>query len=384
MKRIAPLSVVGCFGLLFAASTCFAQAYKITDLGPLSPAGINTWGQVVGNYNNQAYLWTKRDGMRPLGTLAGGTFSRAAAINDLGMIAGTADGSGTAYSLSYGNYECSDLIQPFVWTHRNGFRTPPVVLDPWRTDVGPSCNFVDYATGINDLGQVVGRDGPLASYDWAFLWTSADGMTLFGGSFSPTMANAISNTSQIVGQNSIYGNSIGHATSWKKGVATDLGSLGGGGDVWQYASSANSVNDLGQVVGWSTLGPLCCPSLGVMSHVHAVLWTPSGAIHDLETLPGDTSSAASKINFFGLVIGSSGNTEYFAWDWAQPFEVVGRPFVWSERTGILDLNTLIPGNSGWVLNSATDINIWGQIVGDGTLDGQPHGFLLTPRTLHGF
>ena len=34
---------------------------------------------------------------------------------------------------------------------------------------------------------------------------------------------------------------------------------------------------------------------------------------------------------------------------------------------------------GWLLNSATDINVWGQIVGMGTLNGQPHGFLLTPR-----
>ena len=25
-----------------------------------------------------------------------------------------------------------------------------------------------------------------------------------------------------------------------------------------------------------------------------------------------------------------------------------------------DLNALIPSNSGWVLNSATDINLWGQ------------------------
>jgi len=44
-----------------------------------------------------------------------------------------------------------------------------------------------------------------------------------------------------------------------------------------------------------------------------------------------------------------------------------------------DLNTLIHSNSGWVLNTATDINVWGQIVGSGTLNGQPHGYLLTPK-----
>ena len=40
-----------------------------------------------------------------------------------------------------------------------------------------------------------------------------------------------------------------HAASWKNGIATDLGTLGGRGD---YASSANGVNDLGRIVGWST------------------------------------------------------------------------------------------------------------------------------------
>jgi hypothetical protein len=88
-----------------------------------------------------------------------------------------------------------------------------------------------------------------------------------------------------------------------------------------------------------------------------------------------------KANFFGQVIGSSGNTDYSTWDQDTPFEVTGRPFVWSERSGMQDLNTLISPSSGWVLNSATGINIWGQIVGSGTLNGQSHGFLLTPKKL---
>ena len=102
-------------------------------------------------------------------------------------------------------------------------------------------------------------------------------------------------------------------------------------------------------------------------------------MRDLGTLPGDTSSAAVKINLFGQVIGSSGNSLYDQNLGANsPFHVIGRPFIWTERSGMRDLNTLIPRNSGWVLQSATDINVWGQIVGSGTRNGQPHGFLLTP------
>jgi hypothetical protein len=43
------------------------------------------------------------------------------------------------------------------------------------------------------------------------------------------------------------------------------------------------------------------------------------------------------------------------------------------------LNDLIPPSSGWVLEYAYDVNDFGQIVGAGSLDGQPRGFLLTPR-----
>ena len=47
------------------------------------------------------------------------------------------------------------------------------------------------------------------------------------------------------------------------------------------------------------------------SPIHAILWPTAGGMLDLGTLPGETFSAASKINFFGQVIGISGNTAAF-------------------------------------------------------------------------
>jgi hypothetical protein len=46
---------------------------------------------------------------------------------------------------------------------------------------------------------------------------------------------------------------------------------------------------------------------------------------------------------------------------------------------MLDLNDFIGQGSGWVLTSANAITILGQITGFGTINGQTHAFLLTPR-----
>ncbi|MGB8580377.1 MAG: hypothetical protein WCD47_06115 [Candidatus Sulfotelmatobacter sp.] len=382
-----------------------AQVYTITDLGSLSPTAINIWGQVVGNSNGQAFIWTQFTGRKRLGRLTGGTFSYAASINDLGVVTGTADGPGTVISNGVGqpplypapppNQECSDLTQPFVWAPRKGMMGLGAVEVPDPDFVLDWCQIPFYGASINDVGQVVGYTsifGP--EYQYGLLRTTAAGITLFGGSWPPTFASRVSNTGQIVGQSDISPYS-GHATSWKNGIATDLEWLGGAAGLDFYSSSANGVNDLGQIVGWSTTTLISddgCwffePGAVTGCPMHAVLWGASGEIRDLGTLPGDTFSSASNINFFGQVIGSSGNTvvcqeaEGTAGSGLfgdAPIAVIGRPFIWSESSGMNDLNNLISTSSGWVLNSATGINIWGQIVGSGTLNGKVHGFLLTPR-----
>ena len=54
--------------------------------------------------------------------------------------------------------------------------------------------------------------------------------------------------------------------------------------------------------------------------------------------------------------------------------------MWSTYNGTVDLNTLIPLNSGWFLREARGINDQGMIVGNGTLNGVERGFLLAPST----
>jgi uncharacterized membrane protein len=89
---------------------------------------------------------------------------------------------------------------------------------------------------------------------------------------------------------------------------------------------------------------------------HAFIWTKTDGMADLGTLPNDLSSVAKKINTFGQVIGSS-YPEAFV---NQPPDD-GHPFLWTRRRGMQDLNTLIPANSTWVLQSVADINMWGRL-----------------------
>lgn len=51
-----------------------------------------------------------------------------------------------------------------------------------------------------------------------------------------------------------------------------------------------------------------------------------------------------------------------------------------QNGALIDLNSLLPANSGWQLYNATGINDADQIVGDGILNGQYEGFLLDLNT----
>jgi probable HAF family extracellular repeat protein len=55
-----------------------------------------------------------------------------------------------------------------------------------------------------------------------------------------------------------------------------------------------------------------------------------------------------------------------------------RAFAHTVADGMIDLNTRIPADSGWVLTSATGVNSKGQIVGMGFHDGVQHPYRLTP------
>jgi probable HAF family extracellular repeat protein len=142
----------------------------------------------------------------------------------------------------------------------------------------------------------------------------------------------------------------------------DLGLLEGGS-----IGEALSINDFDEVVGLADSGE----HHGVMN-VHAILWRERGEDkRDLGTLRGGNQSLALGVNDFSEVVGQA-NVAHRGY--------TTHAFIWTERHGMQDLNSLIAANSGWVLNVASFISVRGQIVGWGTINGQSHGFLLTHDT----
>jgi probable HAF family extracellular repeat protein len=105
---------------------------------------------------------------------------------------------------------------------------------------------------------------------------------------------------------------------------------------------------------------------------HAFLWSKKTGILDLGTLPGDFNSGALSINDKGDVVGVSNDTSF------NP-----HAFLW--QNGVMhDLNDpLITPNSSMVLLFAAGIDSSGQIAGWGVQKstGQVHAFLATP--IHG-
>lgn len=171
---------------------------------------------------------------------------------------------------------------------------------------------------------------------------SLGGVSPYGG--SPTSAQSINNAGQVVGSSYVAsGVQQGFRTGPNSPInpATDaIGTLGGSG------SSASSVNNSGQVAGSSQLSN---------GDTHAIRVDADGSIHDLGVLGGTVDfSLANGINDAGQVTGASWHTAPGAC-----FGIGGSvAFLTAANSAITasdDLGTLLSncrGSDGYAVNSS--------------------------------
>jgi probable HAF family extracellular repeat protein len=141
-------------------------------------------------------------------------------------------------------------------------------------------------------------------------------------------------------------------------------------------AAAFNINNRTQVVG-RFAAPISDPN--VIRVAHAFLWE-SGVMHDLGVPADEQNSEALSLNDRGLVVGDSGMgfIETYTPD---------RALIWrlgefaGDSSAPIDLNTLIPANSGYQLIQAVDVNARGEIVVAAVQQstGNVHAVLLTPQ-----
>ena len=140
--------------ILLASGIGSAQDISVTDLGTLggtysSAAAINNLGQVVGDSytasgESHAFSWTAAGGMVDLGTL-GGTDSNATAVNDLGQVVGR---STTA----------SGEVHATLWT----VNAPAPAISLTVTSLSTSCTQGSNAS--NQSFQILNSGGSTLNY----------------------------------------------------------------------------------------------------------------------------------------------------------------------------------------------------------------------------
>ncbi|NHZ34710.1 PEP-CTERM sorting domain-containing protein [Massilia rubra] len=310
--------------LLSAAATAAAvPSYTVTVLPDgMAPAGINNAGQIVGTRNEHAYLWSSAGGV-DLGTL-GGASSTGAALNRFGEVTGGAlTASGEEHAFIYSHGVMTDLGTVGGGTLARG-------------------------TAINDLGQIAGDFHAPATGWGAFVRLDGQLRDIGNLGGASTWASGINNAGRVVGSWLAQGDfhPPQSAYIYENGVMSALNYSSSG------ISSANAVNQAGQITGTDWHGPEA-----------AYLYT-NGMTQVLGSMYG-LAAWGTALNNRGEVVGNLGG----------PLQVPFFGFIYANGA-MSDLNTLIDPALGWTVTSAAGINDLGQIAAWGCHDSGECGGLL--------
>ena len=350
ISRIYGISMLLVALLLCAsAAQSVAQTYNVADLGTLSgnsvskAYAVNNAGVAAGTSSNPtgAIAVMFSSGTATSINTLGSDVSVATAISGTGEIAG--------YNIFYSNPNSE--FQAFVYSNGNMKNINSVSLFPSGTA----------AWGVNNSGQVVGTGYLNSSSFHAFLYSGGKMVDLGPPGSYQASAVAINNSGQIVGGYYFTSGKSGQFL-YSGGKMTTLPIPSG-----SSAVSAFAINDNAEIAG------AIYPSSGVPAHAASFrggVWT------DLGVISGALASTAKAINISGQVVGTAvfRQTQYHP---PKPGKHV--PFI-STAQGLVDLNTLITPGSGFTVTDAVGINDSGQILCEANnASGSARAVLLTPK-----
>ena len=344
----------------------YAQGSSITN-----KRVIGGFATLAGNTVMHAVLWARNGTAHDLGTLCGPNSAIAwPNRNERGEAAGIAE---TAQPNPLGEtWSCAAAVFFFGAPTGDiclGFRYTGSTMTALPTFGG----YEGFATGINNRGDIVGWaettvhdstcNAPQVLQFEATLWNrdnKIQELQPYAGD-PDGAATAINGAGQAVGISGLCGNAVGGASAehmllWENGTVASLPTLGG-----QYWNTPMDINDNGDVTGFSDHEGDSVSS----PNFTTFLWTKRSGTQDLGELPGDTISEGLGINDSDQIVGVSYPS--------------GHGFVW--KTGMmLDLNSLLPPNSGYTITDAQEINNKGDITGS-ALDsaGNTWAFVAIPK-----
>ena len=230
-------------------------------------------------------------------------------MTDLGTLGGTTVQGG--YSSAHGINRSGQIVGEAT-TSNIGFNPPTHAVlysGGSRTDLGVMAGSYSNARGINDFGVIVGEtdsESQGVTNLHAFVYTNGVMIDLgtLGGAYSS--AAAINNSGDIVGEAETISNSVTYlrAFLYRNGVMSDLGTLG------RLSSSAAAINSAGQIAGYVS---------NTSQDLNAFLYDGSHMINLNDYLPANSEwlslSTADGINDEGQITGSGTltNGEYHAY-----------------------------------------------------------------------
>jgi uncharacterized membrane protein len=357
VMHLAAAGIVGMLSHAAAAAGGIAAHYQFTDLGALTPYGINDLGQIAGVLNNRPALWLPSSayglpaGANDLGTPPGWTTGQAFSINNLGQIAGN---SGTF----------SGLCRAAVWLPSSAYGMPA----GWTyIDTG-----IYYSAGFSmtNSGQVAGIvKGDTGAFEWQ---PSAANSLPAGTTMVPVTGAAqaydVNSRGQVVGETHPIGNPNTSPFVYlpEPAFGRPSGVLGLEAPAGADSAQANAINEAGVVVGIAHLPTAATPLQRPYVWDPALNYAPRALAAAIPA--GGSGSTADHVNDAGLVVGewSTGSTSFAYVDDLN------------NNDELVDLNTRCDLPPNWHLGLAYDVNNRGDIIGFASVGADfSHAFLLT-------